>query len=445
MQALSFYRKSGERLVAILFCLVLAVIAAIIEKTYHSDCLGGVATIACLIFVGASRRSLMEPSSLFIAAFWLFLVSRHLLADIGLAPTPIITSAPFSDPELFVYRVVLSVTVPAIMLVYEVLSRPSTLVFRMISLHTEKFSRCVNHCRIFALVACLIAGPILIDSVQAMTKAISASGYEIALVDDSVTHFSVTAYTVLKWAWIIAYCAYLHRRRVCWAITGYFLLCLSATLASGLRGYFFLYTLFAVMLVDGSGVFKIRPLFAVVGGALALIAATVLLEYRLGFPVSDATGLAKLSSGLWSQGVTTEVFYGAVEQKDNINFLENVLLQGRFGNQAFGYTLDALRGIYYAGGGGLASSGFAEAYVGGWLVYASTLVLLGNILKLLDLCFINVKESALCVVILFFFFPAIIYFPRGSVNPLIVKSAVLFFAAITTYAVFYSRRAKLGF
>lgn len=195
----------------------------------------------------------------------------------------------------------------------------------------------------------------------------------------------------------------------------------------GMRGYTISYFFLALFFL---GVFyKINIKLFISISVFLLLIAGIAMEYRLGYSLYSGYSDMFLKT-FESQGATFEVVYGAVNYMDTIK--ECISFESYIKGQAFGDCVDSARGVYFAEGGGFASSFFAEIYYFSIPIALILLIIFGLIIRVLDLMYIKIKNNNqndnnfYLYVYLFLLIPSVVFFARSSGLDLISKFFILY-------------------
>lgn len=195
----------------------------------------------------------------------------------------------------------------------------------------------------------------------------------------------------------------------------------------GMRGYTISYFFLALFFV---GIFyKINMKLFVVLSVLLLLVAGITMEYRLGYSLYSGYGDMFVKT-FESQGASFEVVYGAVNYMDSIR--RCISVESYFKGESFGNCVDTARGVYFAEGGGFASSFFAEIYYFSIPIALILLVILGFIIRSLDTMYMKIKNNKqndsnfYLFIYMFLLIPSLVFFARSSCLDLISKFFVLY-------------------
>jgi len=388
--------------------------------------------VLLMTYLRSETGSYFSPVSIFLCFYWMMLLGRPFLIQSGLLTNDIVEASPYNSTGVFqanVYLVITLLVTGFAFLLFDFTYFPS-----MPEIQFPEFV-VSDKVKLILWISFFISGLLMLNDGKNAYYALQDSNYIALIQSGEIVYFNQIYYTILKWSWFLLFIAVPERSTL---ITILFLLFLIALPVSGMRGYFILYLLMGLMFLEGKKIIHLKLIIILpfIFGLLSLV--TFLLEYRLGFSVSDGGLIAPIYKAIFDQGSTYEVVYGAIEFRDKLNFIQNVIIPSVFNYPAFGNYVDKLRGVNFAEGVGFATSALAEIVSGGllvWLIYISSI---GFALNVLHKAYLNLKRSNGYYFTLFFISPVVWGQPRGSLLQFLLK----FLIFLILIFVFHKIRVK---
>lgn len=398
------------------FFLVL-VVALVFWDLYRIGIAVYISTFYCIFIISylySQTRSYFSPVSIFIGFFWLMLIGRPLLFSMKLVNEELIQASEYNIDTAHLVDLYVAITINAIGLCFFLLKK-------IVESYLNKFrfpEVDLKQVNILGVLLFLLSGVLMLkDGINGFT-ALSQSNYIDLIESGEIYFFNPIYYTILKWSWFFLFVTYTNRSK---SISFLFLFFLCSLPLAGMRGYFIIYVLMILMLLEAKKLIKINMLFLMsfLFGLLSLM--TFLLEYRLGFSVGGEGVMSPFFNAIFSQGATYEVLYGSIEHFGDISFIKNVLFPSLYDFPSFGNYIDALRGVNSGSNDiGFATSAFAELISGGIFVWGAYIILVSVSLVILNFAFQNTAGSGY-IFVLFFMSPVVWGQPRGSMIQFIVK------------------------
>lgn len=386
---------------------------------------GSLYCVLMLIYLAYLTKSYFSPMSIFISFYWMMLMGRPFLVQLKLFNAPIVSASKYDLNNVFEVNVYITLTIMAIGMIFIVMNRlvkPSYLSY--------KFPEILISNNVLKVIKFLffVFGLLMIKDGVVAYQALQQSNYIQLISSGEIEYFNQTFYTIVKWSWFLIFITD-KKNRVLYTIL--FLFFLLALPVSGMRGYFILYILLVLMILEGLKITKLKLTIVLpfVFGLLYLV--TFLLEYRIGFSVTDKTVMSPIYKAIYDQGSTYEVIYGVYTNLDKLNFVENVLFPKLNEFPVFGDYVDKLRGVDFADGIGFATSAIGEVMVGGFVIWAFYILMISFALSYLHKAFLKLQINTANLFILFFLSPIIWGQPRGAIIQFVIKFC--FFIALTIF------------
>lgn len=375
-----------------------------------------------MAFLKKESGSYLSPVSIFLCFYWLMLMGRPFLSQMGLVKTEVVEASVYDLSIGFYVNVYIVITLLFIGFLFWLVNG-----LYMPNIPTVRFPEFIitKRSRLILVLIFLFFGVLMLRDGRTAYYTLQQSNYIELIESGEIVYFNPIFYTLVKWSWFLLFISYPNKSG---QITLLFMFFLLALPVSGMRGYFILYLLMGLMFLEGKKIInlKLTIIIPFIFGLLSLV--TFLLEYRIGFSVSDSGVMSPVYNAIIGQGSTYEVIYGAYNFKDRINFFENVLFPSLYGFPTFGNYIDKLRGVDFADGIGFATSALAEIISGGvfiWIVYLS---IFSFALSVVHKAFLKLHLSNSYYFTLFFMAPIIWGQPRGAALQFLFK--FLFFIAI---------------
>lgn len=372
-------------------------------------------SILLLAFLKRDTKSYFSPVSIFLCFYWMMLMGRAFLSQTGFIKTDIVEASAYNQSTVYEVNMYIVITLLSIGLLFLIFK-----LLRMNKIPSILFPEFVitDQTRKFLIAIFLIFGVLMLRDGRTAYYTLQQTNYIDLIESGEVVYFNQTYYTLVKWAWFFLFIAYPNKSV---RITFTFIFFLMALPVSGMRGYFILYLLMGLMFLEGKKIInlKLTIIAPFVFGLLSLV--TFLLEYRIGFSVTESGLMSPIYKAIFDQGSTYEVIYGAYEFQDKINFIENVMFPSFFDFPVFGNYIDKLRGVDFADGVGFATSAFAEIISGGVFVWLIYIIVFSYSLNVLHKAFNNLHISNSNYFTLFFLAPIIWGQSRGAILQFFLK------------------------
>jgi hypothetical protein len=349
--------------------------------------------------------------AIFIEFFWIALVGRIFLSNIGLYTENLVQASKY-DPFIARkanYYILLSINMIGIF--YFLFSKNNKDIFYAFIIQKFTLNKKIKF--IFFLIF-FISGLILVKNSISTALVIRQRGYLDIIESGDFEGFNFWCYSLLKWSWIILFITLQDKNAN--KVTILFLIFLMALPLTGQRGYFIFYLLLSISFLESKQAIRFKLRYIVPLIMLILYSITSMLEYRLGFRVSEDGIFSPIILAITAQGGTYEVIYGAIEYIEKLNFFKDVIFHEYFGNPPFGVTIDFLRGVPFADGkfAGFGSSALAEiapAGLFGWMLY---IIFLAFILNVLNDIFLFLSKNIMAFFTLFYMLPVVWGQARGA-------------------------------
>lgn len=375
-----------------------------------------------MTFLKKESGSYFSPVSIFLCFYWLMLMGRPFLSQMGLVKTEVVEASVYNLSIGFYVNVYIVITLLFIGFLFWL---ANWLSLRNVPPICFPEFIITKRSRSFFIFCFFIFGFLMLRDGRTAYYALQQSNYIELIESGEVVYFNSTYYTIVKWSWFFLFISYPEKSG---RITLAFMLFLLALPVSGMRGYFILYLLMGLMFLEGKKNInlKLTIIIPFVFGLLSLV--TFLLEYRIGFSISEAGLMSPVYNAIVGQGSTYEVIYGAYDYRDRINFFENVMFPSFYGFPVFGNYIDKLRGVDFADGIGFATSALAEIISGGVFIWIIYLIIFSFALCVVHKAFLKLDISNSYYFTLFFMAPIIWGQPRGAALQFLFK--FLFFVSI---------------
>lgn len=396
-------------------------IAYVLFLTSNIDVFPIIATLNIALIINYLKNqtgSFFSPASIFFMFYWLMLVGRPLIYGLHLTDQDLVSASEYNLNDVGLVNLIICMVLNLIGLF--------TVLIDFIIL--ENFfifpSFEIGHKgRALLLLIFFISGFMMLKDGIAGFKALSNSNYIELIENGELVAFSQLSYTLLKWTWFLLFIAYpKHSIIICLT----FIVFLCALPMTGMRGYFIIYMLMVLVFLELRKKIKLKLKLLVPFIFILLTVTTLLLEYRLGFKVTDGSFFDPFFNAIFSQGATYEVVYGAFTFNDKVSFIQNAIFPSIFGNPPFGTNIDILRGINNGVDEiGFATSAIAELISGGPIIAILYSSILAFSLKILSIANNSISKGNGSYFVIFFLAPIIWGQPRGSIVQFIVKFGFL--------------------
>ncbi len=397
---------------------------------------GTIYIVGLMALLKVETASYFSPVGIFFAFYWIMLLGRPFLVQSGLIHIDIVeasASNPITIFEVNTYLVITVIAIGCVFLLINLFFRKQMFAVRIPEIEFNKTLK------IILWIVFIVFGILMLKDGRTAYYTLQETNYIELIETGEIVYFNHIYYTLVKWAWFFLFIAY-PKKSVLLSLL--FILFLMALPVSGMRGYFILYLLMILMFLEGKRLINLKLIYIIpfIFGLLSLV--TFLLEYRLGFSITEAGIMAPIYSAISAQGSTYEVIYGAYQFRDQINFVQNVAFPSLFNFPSFGYYIDQLRGVNFANDVGFATSAIAEIISGGILVWLVYLAFISSALNVLHRAFTSIQTSNAFLFTLFFIAPIVWGQPRGALLQLLLKF-VFFLGLIFVAKVYKIKKIKI--
>ena len=365
--------------------------------------------ILLMVFLRKDTKSYLSPVSIFLCFYWLMLMGRPFLSQIGLVKNVIVEASSFQVSTSFFVNIYIVITLIFIGFLFMIIKQ-----LKITNVHHIQFPEFFlnEKGKKILIVIFLISGLLMLRDGKTAYYTLQESYYIELIKSGEIVYFNHTYYTIVKWTWFFLFILYPNKSLI---LILTFMIFLTALPVSGMRGYFILYLLMVFMFLEGKKIINLNLtiIVAFIFGLLSLV--NFLLEYRIGFSVTDSGLMSPIYKAIFDQGSTYEAVYGAYTFQHKLSFIENVMFPSFFNFPVFGDYIDKLRGVDFNNGVGFATSALAEIISGGFIVWFVYITIFSISLSILHKAFQNLHLSNSNYFTLFFLSPIIWGQPRGSI------------------------------